>query len=147
MNRVKVVKLTRGDRGLARKLFAAMAEIFEEEESALSDDYIDRLLGRNDFYAIAALDGSEVMGGLTAYELPLTRAERSELFLYDIAVRKDYQRRGVGRDLVNALRSVANSRSLDIFVAADDADAHAISFYRHFGGQEAAVSMFTLRIE
>jgi len=44
-----------------------------------------------------------IVGGLTAHTWPMTRAEQSEIFIYDIAVRKDQQRKGVGRRLVTAL--------------------------------------------
>ena len=42
------------------------------------------------------------MGGLTAHALPMTRSPEAELFIYDLAVRADRQRRGIGRTLVLA---------------------------------------------
>jgi aminoglycoside 3-N-acetyltransferase I len=74
-----------------------MAEVFEEPNQTLSDAYLDALLSRTDFWAMAALLGQEVVGGITAHALPMTRAETTELFIYDVAVHADHQRRGVGR--------------------------------------------------
>jgi ribosomal protein S18 acetylase RimI-like enzyme len=48
--------------------------------------------------------------GLTAHTLPLTRDEVSEVFIYDIAVVPDWQRHGVGRQLISTLRSQAAGR-------------------------------------
>jgi aminoglycoside 3-N-acetyltransferase I len=137
-------RLTAADRGLARSLFAVMAGVFEEQCEQLSDTYLDRLLSRADFWAIAAFAGNDIIGGVTAHTLPMTRMESSEVFIYDIAVRESYQRRGVGRQLMAALREgVAAAGVEDVFVPADNEDRHALDFYRALGGVESPVTLFT----
>ena len=85
-----------------------------------------------------------IVGGLTAHTWPMTRAEQSEIFIYDIAVRKDQQRKGVGRRLVTALLESAVASGIDdVFVAADNDDSHALDFYRALGGVASPVTMFT----
>jgi aminoglycoside 3-N-acetyltransferase I len=121
-----------------------MAEVFGEGAEPLSDSYVDRLLDRDAFWAFAAFDGEEIVGGLTAHELPMTRAEARELFIYDIAVHADHRRRGIGRQLVRAVRDAAAHAGLDVvFVAADLDDTHALDFYRALGGAPSSVVMFT----
>lgn len=122
-----------------------MAEVFDEECEDLGDGYLDRLLCREGFWAIAAFtDDDELIGGLTAHTLPMTRAEASEIFIYDIAVRSDQQRKGVGRLLMTELRrEAANAGIQDVFVAADDDDVHALDFYRALGGVPSPVTFFT----
>ena len=44
-----------------------------------ADDYLGQLLTSPTFIAIAALDGSEVVGGLAAYVLPKFEQARSEI--------------------------------------------------------------------
>jgi aminoglycoside 3-N-acetyltransferase I len=145
---IRTRRLAAGDRDLARDLFAMMAAVFVEESGALSDGYLDRLLGGEDFWAIAALAGNDVVGGLTAHTLPMTRSESSEVFIYDIAVRQDHQRQGVGRQLVSALRDAASAAEIqDVFVPADNEDADALEFYRALGGQAAPVTFFTFSPE
>jgi aminoglycoside 3-N-acetyltransferase I len=137
-------RLHTGDRDLARALFSLMADVFDEACEALSDDYIDGLLAREGLWAIAAFDGDQVIGGVTAHTLPMTRAETSELFIYDIAVRRDHQRRGVGRHLVGELRAAAAASGIrDLFVPADNDDLHALDFYRALGGTASPVTFFT----
>lgn len=141
---MQVRRLTASERELARALFTLMAAVFEEQAGPLSDAYLDRLLRRDDFWALAAFAGDAIVGGLTAHTLPMTRAERSEIFIYDIAVRADHQRRGVGRRLVTALREeAANAGITDLFVPADDDDMHALDFYRALGGVPSPVTFFT----
>ncbi len=136
--------LAAGERELARELFGLMAEVFGEAHQPLSDAYLDRLLAREDFWAIAAFVEDRLVGGLTAHTLPLTRAELAEVFIYDLAVRPEYQRRGVGRQLVAALRTEASARGVEtVFVAADDEDAGALEFYRRLGGAASPVTLFT----
>jgi aminoglycoside 3-N-acetyltransferase I len=137
-----------GDRDLARRLFAMLAEVFEEPGAALSDAYLEALLARPDFWAMAALSGDDVVGGVTAHALPMTRAETSELFIYDVAVRADYQRRGVGRQLLTNLLEAASAAGIgEAFVPADDEDTHALDFYRALGGVPASVTIFTFSNE
>jgi len=141
---VQIRRLRVGDRDLAQRLFAVMAEVFEEPSERLSDSYVDALLGREVFWAIAALSGDEVVGGLTAHTLPMTRTESAEVFIYDVAVRPEYQRQGIGRQLVTVLLAAATTSGLgDVFVAADSTDGHALDFYRALGGVPAPVTIFT----
>jgi aminoglycoside 3-N-acetyltransferase I len=143
---IRSVRLKAGNRDLARALFSLMAGVFEEECQPLSDGYLDRLLAREGFWALAAFDGEQVIGGLTAHVLPMTSAETSELFIYDVAVRRDRQRSGVGRRLIADLRDQAAAAGIDVlFVPADNADTHALDFYRALGGAASPVTFFTFR--
>ena len=47
-------------------------------------DYMRRLLGRDTFVALAAVDGGAVVGGLAGYELPKFERERSEFPRFQI---------------------------------------------------------------
>ena len=139
-------RLTTGDRDLARMLFAMIAEVFDEDADTLSDAYIDNLLAREDFWAIGAFVDNQIIGGVTAHVLPMTRAVSCEVFIYDIAVRRDHQRMGIGRHLVTELReSVATSGIGEVFVLSENKDSHALDFYRAIGGTPSPVTLFSFR--
>jgi aminoglycoside 3-N-acetyltransferase I len=141
-------RLVAGDTELAIGAFAMMAAVFEEGGPPLSRGYVDRLLAREGFWAFVAVAGGEIVGGLTAHALPMTRDERTEMFIYDVAVRPDYQRQGVGRHLMAAVRVAARGRGIDdVFVAADEDDAHALDFYRSLGGSPSMSAIFTFPAE
>jgi aminoglycoside 3-N-acetyltransferase I len=141
---LQVRRLGASDLELARRLFTLMAHVFEEDQDPLSDAYVQGLLAQSSFWAIAALAGEDVVGGLTAHTLPMTRTETPEVFIYDIAVRTDLQRRGVGRRLLSHLRDEASLQGIrDIFVPADIEDIHALEFYRATGAVESPVAFFT----
>lgn len=138
-----VRRLGPGDEAVARELFALMAAVFEEDEDPAAPADVASLLRREDFWALAAM-GDVVVGGLTAHALPMTRNRSTELFIYDLAVRADRQRRGTGRALVTELRSLANEAGIaTVFVPADDEDTHALDFYRAVGGVPSPVTFFT----
>jgi len=125
-------------------MFQMMAGVFEEPREELADDYVVALLARPDFWAIAAIEGDAIVGGATAHTLPMTRVQGSEIFLYDLAVRTDRQRQGIGRRLVDHLRTAAAAEGIgDVFVPAENEDTHALDFYRAIGGTASAVTFFT----
>jgi aminoglycoside 3-N-acetyltransferase I len=145
---MRTKRLTSGDGDLARTMFSLMAEVFEEKRQPLTADYVDRLLQRPDFWAIAAFVDRAIVGGITAHTLPLTSAHSSEIFIYDIAVRPDQQRKGVGRRLIGALREEAAAVGVNmLFVLADNEDAHALDFYRGLGAAPTPTTMFSLAVE
>ena len=140
---IRVKRLVSSEKDEARKLFTTMAEIFAEDCSPLSDRYLDRLLGRTEFWALAAFAGDEIIGGVTAHTLTMTRTESSEIFIYDLAVRSEHRRKGVGRCLLNALCTQAcQSGVQEVFVAADNHDEQALEFYRRLGGGPSPVTIF-----
>jgi aminoglycoside 3-N-acetyltransferase I len=127
----------------AGKLFALMTEVFGESERPLRKEYVLALLQKDSFWAVAAMHGDLVIGGLTAHVLPLTAAEESELMIYDFAVHAEFQRKGVGRLLMDWVRDKASKAGLaTVFVLADNADAHAIDFYKKTGAVDSPVTLF-----
>lgn len=143
MNNLHTKRLGLDDPLLARRTIMVMAEVFEEPYEQVSDDYLDSLLSRPDFWIIAALEGNQPVGGLTGYTLPMTRTQTSEVFIYDLAVHPDYQRNGIGRLLVGALLKAAQAEGIEVvFVPADNQDQHALEFYRAIGGVAQPVTIF-----
>lgn len=140
----EVRRLGSEDVELGRETLRLMAAVFEEPFEELSTDYVTSLLARPDFWLLVALRDGVPMGGVTAHALPMTRNESTELFIYDLAVDAAEQRRGVGRALVEALRSQAAEAGIHVtFVPADNDDTHALDFYRAIGGDAAPVTIFT----
>ena len=144
MSEPRIQRLTSGDREMTRGLFALLAEVFEEPHGSLSDAYLDGLLASSDFWAMVAVVDEKIVGGLTAHTLPMSRSESSEVFIYDVAVHPDHQRKGVGRALIESLlKAAAEAGVQTVFVPAEDEDTHAIEFYRAVGGDATRVTFFT----
>ncbi len=142
---VEIKRLDLEDVALAQKLFLILQNVFEVENStAPSLPYLQRLLQNTSFIVYAALQGEETLGGLTAYVLPMYRVATSEIFLYDIAVKPEFQRKGIGRQLLDALLSYSQQNGFSsVFVPAHEEDTHALDFYRATGGEPEEVVYFT----
>lgn len=138
---VSIRKLGAQDVELFRRLLAAFADGFDDAHQYLGrspgDTYLADLLGQPQFIALAALDGTTVTGGLAAYELKKFEQERSEIYIYDLAVTAPYRRKGIATALIGDLKAIAMSRgAYVIFVQADLADAPAIALYTKLGSRE-----------
>ncbi|HVT06430.1 MAG TPA: AAC(3)-I family aminoglycoside N-acetyltransferase [Polyangia bacterium] len=129
------------DLPLLRQLLAVFGAAFNDadayQSAAPSDDYLQRLLGKPHFIAIAALDGDAVVGGLAAYELEKFEQARSEIYIYDLAVSESHRRRGIATALIRTLQGIAAQRgAYVIFVQADPGDDPAIRLYTSLGTRE-----------
>src|SRR5436190_19516749 len=101
----EIKRLTAGDLSIFKLLINLFNTVFEEDQSNIgSDENLSSLLSNHHFIVLVALAGNEVIGGLTAYELPLYYSEQSEIFLYDLAVKPEYQRMGIGKGLLQNLK-------------------------------------------
>jgi len=129
------------DVGSLRDLLRVFGEAFDDAErysgAQPSQSYLERLLRGDSFIGIAALEGDDVVGGLAAYELPKFEQERSEIYIYDLAVAAAHRRRGIATALIDELKRVAAARGAwVIFVQADRGDEPAIALYSKLGARE-----------
>ena len=129
----------------ARELFLLLQQVFEVERPTMAPDaYLKTLLGNPHFIGLAAIHEKAVVGGLVAYELPMYHEACSEVFIYDIAVAPEFQRRGVGSALLSAIKSYCSENSIaDLFVDAHEVDTHALDFYRSTRPREEKVVQFS----
>ena len=135
--------LTRPDVPLLKRLLQAFGEAFDDVDTYTvrqpTDAYLEALLGGDTFIALAALAGGEVIGGLAAYELKKFEQERSEVYIYDLAVAASHRRQGVATALIERLQVIAAERgAYVIFVQADTGveDQPAIALYTKLGTRE-----------
>ncbi|HEX5836827.1 MAG TPA: GNAT family N-acetyltransferase [Anaerolineales bacterium] len=140
----EIRKLASQDLAEFRSLIDLFNRVFEEAHPAFaSDTHIQKLLHSQAFIALAAFVENEVVGGLTAYELPMYQKDSSEILLYDLAVKPEFQRRGIGKDLIRHMKDYCSRHGIqEFFVLAHEEDEHAVAFYRATGGKEENVVNF-----
>lgn len=141
---IEIKRLTEPELSTFKLLIDLFNNVFEEDRSHLGSDInLSKLLGHKHFIAIVALSENEVLGGLTAYELPMYYSDSSEIFLYDLAVQSEYQRLGIGKGLLQGLKEYCRENEIkEFFVMAHEDDKHAIEFYRATGGKSEQVINF-----
>ena len=136
-----VHRLAAGDIALFRALNALFGKAFEDAESYIakppSDAYAAKVLSKEGIFALVAVSDEEVIGGLVAYELDKLEQERSEIYIYDLAVDDAHRRRGVATALIRRLGEIASGRGAwVIYVQADYGDEPAIALYTKLGRRE-----------
>jgi aminoglycoside 3-N-acetyltransferase I len=93
--------------------------------------HLQNLLNRELFFAVVAKNGNKIIGGLTVYILDQYYSEKPLAYIYDLAVLAEYQRKGVGRKLIEFTNEYCRQNGFEeVFVQADKVDDYAINFYR-----------------
>ena len=140
---VDVRQLTSEDVALLDSLLTTFGEAFDDAatyaEKRPSADYLRRLLGSDSFIALAALKSGNVVGGIAAYELKKFEQERSEIYIYDLAVLSAHRRQAIATTLITELKKIAARRGASvIFVQANTGieDEPAIALYTKLGNRE-----------
>jgi ribosomal protein S18 acetylase RimI-like enzyme len=115
----------------------AFHEVETYRDAQPSTGYLERLLARDTFIALAAVEGSRAVGGVAAYVLPKFEQERSEVYIYDLAVAETHRRQGIATAMIAELQRIAALRgAYVIFVQADYGDDPAIALYTKLGARE-----------
>jgi len=135
--------LTSADLGAMKSMLLMFGEAFNDlhtyQDAVPSDEYLNRLLAKPDFIALAAFEGEDVVGGLCAYVFEKFEQERKEIYIYDLAVDEAHRRKGIATRLINELRAVGKKiGAYVIIVQADkgEEDQPAIKLYESLGTKE-----------
>ena len=139
--RFHVMRIAPEDVAVMEALLATFAEAFNEARTYGGKrpraEYLRQLLASDYFIALAAVKSGQVVGGLAAYELKKFEQERSEIYIYDLAVAAAHRREGIATALIMELKKIAAARgAYVIFVQADLGDAPAIALYTRLGARE-----------
>jgi aminoglycoside 3-N-acetyltransferase I len=111
------------------------------------EDWAARWLANPDHIALLAERAGEPVGALAAYVLPKFEQERSEIYIYDLAVLEPARRQGVASWLIEHLRGIARDiGAWTIFVQADivPEDEPARALYRKLASEEITALHFDI---
>jgi aminoglycoside 3-N-acetyltransferase I len=141
MSTLAIHALGPGDLPAMRNMLAMFGEAFDEVTTYCAAPpgaaYLESLLASDSFIALAAQRGDAVVGGLAAYVLRKFERERSEIYIYDLAVADAHRRQGIATALIATLQAEAARRgAYVIFVQADLGDDAAVALYSKLGVRE-----------
>lgn len=134
------------DSSQARVLISLFDQVFEEPtRPLLSEEALLARLADDRVWVLVAMDHNKVVGGLVGYELPKFETQRSELYLYDLAVASAHQGQGIGRGLIDALITQVESTDIwAVFVQADLGDEVPNALYQSYGYEQEKVHHYDL---
>ncbi|WP_338814270.1 GNAT family N-acetyltransferase [Bernardetia sp. Wsw4-3y2] len=145
-------KLTNQDLPLLKELIQIFEVVFEMEDFVLPNDtHLQSLLDNESmiFWVVMLEEHKtkKVIGGLRGYILPSVYYASSEMYLYDLGVHLNFQRKGIGTKLMENLKEYSKNLGYkELFVQADLEDEHAIDFYKKTGGKAADVIHFSYEL-
>lgn len=143
-NKIMYFKLNANNQEELIKLIELYETVFEMDPFEYPRiNYQKKLLNTDNIIFVVAKYEKKIIGGLTAHELPSTYFEANEVYVYDLAVHHDFQRRGVGTRLMDKLKEISCTKGdKEIFLQADIGD-YAIDFYKKIGGVPVDVIHFS----
>lgn len=145
---IKIVRLNNSDLERFIELIRLFNEVFEEYHCIGPSEHLNKLLSKSDFHAIIALRNDIMVGGLTAYELNRYYSDKSELYIYDIAVKTKFHNQGIGKKLISYLKDYGVKNEIEtIFVEAHSEDEQAVKFYESTFGVSEKVDHFNFNIK
>lgn len=116
----RIRRLAPDDLKLMDALLTTFGEAFDDidnySKARPSVAYMASLLRSDYFIALAALKDSAIVGGIAAYELKKFEQERSEIYIYDLAVETAHRREGIATALIQELKKIAESAELTSFL-------------------------------
>ena len=138
--------LTADDVAAMKALLDVFGDAFDDKASYCdrqpSSTYLRDRLDDPNFIALVAVEEGAVIGGLAAYVLPKFEQERSEIYIYDLAVDENHRRAGVATALIDRLKDIAAERGAwVIYVQADHGDEPAIALYTKLGVREDVLAL------
>lgn len=133
--------LNQGDVPFLKQLLKVFGEAFNDlrmyQDAVPSDAYLESFLSKPQNIVLVTQEGDAVVGGLVAYVLEKFEQQRSEVYIYDLAVAEAHRRKGIARGLINQLKTVAKEKgAYVIYVQADYGDDPAIALYESMGVKE-----------
>jgi aminoglycoside 3-N-acetyltransferase I len=117
------------------ELIRIFEDVFEMENFSIPDiEHLEKVLSKPDFIVMIAMVQNEIVGGLTAYVLHQYYSQKPLAYIYDLAIKRSYQRQGIGKLLISGFNSYCKEKDFEeVFVQADKVDDYAIDFYRATG--------------
>lgn len=114
------------------ELVTVFEVVFEMENfKRPSESHLISLLKNDNFFAIVAKKENKIIAGLTVYVLDQYYSEKPLAYIFDLAVLTEYQRKGIGRNLIEFTNKLCRQKGFEeVFVQADKVDDYAIEFYR-----------------
>jgi aminoglycoside 3-N-acetyltransferase I len=141
---IDIKKLSREDLDEFKRLILLFEDVFKMEGFQMPDDaYLQQLLGKDSFFVFVALSDNNIVGGLTAYTLQQYYSKLPLVYVYDFAVKTEFQRQGIGKVLIASITNYCKEIGVEeVFVQADEVDDYAIEFYTSTGARNENVRHF-----
>lgn len=138
---VDLRRLSKDDVGSLSALNVLFGNVFGDPESyhehAPTEAYLASFLADPRHIVVVAESEGEIVGGSVAYVMKKYEQERSEVYVYDLAVSDAVQGQGIGTQLMAKIREIAKQTgAYVVWLQADEGD-RAVQFYESLDPSES----------
>ncbi|MEO5996616.1 MAG: GNAT family N-acetyltransferase [Chitinophagaceae bacterium] len=142
--KIEIKKLGNQELNRFIELIRLFEDVFKMENFRIpGQDYLHQLLQKDSFYVFVALLDDKVIGGLTTYTMLQYYSTLPLVYIFDLAVSTEHQRKGIGKMLIKAVTNYCKEIGVqEVFVQADEVDGYALDFYHSTGATAEKVVHF-----
>lgn len=131
---LRIFRAGGGDAALARQAVTEVHGHAAVDESALAS-----FLNDPASFLLLAVEGDFVLGSLRGYMLRSPNRPEPQFLLYELDVKPEYRRRGIGSALVKAFtREARNAGAYKQWVVTNESNLAAMATYRSCGYERAS---------
>lgn len=117
------------DTGLVQQAITEVNLRSVKDDSAI----LSFLKNRNNFLLLA-IQNDQVLGSLNGYSLQHPHSLQPQFLLYEIDVRPEQRRKGIGQALINEfIKEARDANAFEIWVLSNEANSAAIELYKKCG--------------
>jgi aminoglycoside 3-N-acetyltransferase I len=128
---MQINRLSKNEIDDFRDLIEIFKIVFENDIQIPSNQYLSKLLSNPDFIVFVVKIENKVVGGLTVYILHQYYSEKPLAYIYDVGIALDFQRKGLGKALMNEICAFCKINGFDdAYVEVEEEDIDAVNFYR-----------------
>ena len=134
---MNIRRLQAGEEAAAVEAIHELKPVSERDGYDASPQHMRRLLQRDENYLIvAAQPDATPVGFLIAYRVPRVDRDQNMIYLYEIAVRPDCRRQGIGSQMIDLLKHESSSDNImEIWVGTELENTPARRLYESTGGK------------
>ncbi len=112
-----------------------------DEDITIFEKRIKLYLSDSDKQILVAQKNSEVIGLVSIVFLPRLNRIKSELYIPELIVRKEYRKQGVGKKLINSCVEIAKEKKFHrIRLESGNERKESHNFYTNLGFEQSALS-------
>ena len=112
-----------------------------DEDITIFEKRIEQYLSDSDKQILVAQKHSEVVGLVSIVFLPRLNRTHSELYIPELIVRKEYQKQGIGKQLINSCIEIGKEKNCHrIRLESGNERKESHNFYAHLGFEQSALS-------
>lgn len=128
---MEIYKLSHKETGHFIDLIEIFKQVFEDDRPVPPSQYLNNLLHNQNFMVFVATVNNKVVGGLTIYVLHQYYCTKPIAYIYDVAVKPEFQGKSIGKALISEACNYCKENGFDeAYVEAESNDVDAVNFYR-----------------